>query len=73
MSHYSAKLTRKLDAEAPQSFTLTLNTAQIEIVNRLYATGLYGNSVAEVVRRLLCDGMLPHVPKKSLTPNAQQP
>lgn len=56
-----SKLNRGLDPTKPHTITITLNTAQVEIVNRLHKEGVHGNSCADVVRRLFCDGCTPHV------------
>ena len=60
MPSHHTKLTRKLDPDKPQSVIVSLNAAQVEIVNRLLVGGLHGNTGADVVRRLFCDGCIPH-------------
>jgi hypothetical protein len=54
------KLARKMDPDCPQYVTIKLNPRQVEIINRLHAQGLHGNTCADVVRRLFCDGCLQH-------------
>lgn len=53
-------LARPLSTEDQCRITVELNIPMIEIVNRLYATGLWGNSPTKVVERLLCEAMKPH-------------
>ena len=61
MKQPAPKLTRALNPDSQTIIRLELNAAQIEIVNRLYATGLWGNSATRVVERLLCEAMKGHV------------
>jgi len=63
MPSHHTKLTRRLDPTKAQSVLVSLNVQQIEIVNRLLEGGLHGNTGADVVRRLFCDGCLPHIQK----------
>lgn len=48
----AAKLKRSLDPEKRAEIILHLNEKHIELVNRLLATGMWGNSAAQVVMRL---------------------
>lgn len=57
-----SKLARAMDPRKAQSVTITLNAAKVEIVNRLYLTGLWGGTPAETVRRLFDEALKPHVP-----------
>ncbi len=57
MPTHRTALKREMNPDATQRVTLVLNTPQIEIVNRLYKTGLWGNSPAKVVDRLLCEAL----------------
>lgn len=60
----ATKLSRALDPDKSQSVSVTLNAPQVEIVNRLYVSGLWGNSPAKVVRRLFDQACMSHAPKE---------
>lgn len=55
------KLKRGLDPERSAQVILVLNQKQIELVNNLLATGVWGNSAAQVVMRLFDSACLPHL------------
>lgn len=55
-----SKQIRPMNEEKSQTVTISLNPAQVRIVNRLYKAGLHGNSCAQVVQRLFCDGCVSH-------------
>lgn len=57
------KLQRALNPDSAQTVTIALNVRMIEIVNCLYATGLYGGSASEVVNRVFCEGLQKHADK----------
>lgn len=50
-----SKLQRGIDPDSNYSVTLTLNPKLIEIVSRLYASGLWGDTPKEVCERLFCE------------------
>lgn len=54
MSNQKAStLTRSLDLEAGCDISFSPNVKQIELINRLHATGFWGSTPREVVRRLI--------------------
>lgn len=60
----ATKLARALDPNQQQSINIALNVQQVEIVNRLYESGLWGGTPSETVRRLFDRACMEHVEKK---------
>lgn len=48
----AVELARPLDPKKSQSITMELNSKQIEEVNKLYATGFWGNTPRQTVLRI---------------------
>ena len=67
MPSHKTALKREMNPEVTQQVTLRLNTPQIEIINRLYKTGLWGNTTAKVVDRLLCEALAKHAEPPTVT------
>lgn len=53
---------RTLNANRDQDVCIGLNAAQAKAINALIATGLWGNTAAECVRRLMDYGLIHNRP-----------
>lgn len=60
----ATKLARRLNPDQQQSILISLNVQQVEIVNRLYESGLWGGTPSEVARRLFDRACMDHVKKE---------
>lgn len=58
-----ATLARSLSKEVHQTIEINLNVKQVEHVNALYRTGMWGSTPAETVRRMFDAGLRKHLKK----------